>query len=202
LASDLPNHPTQRATLNLLHITDQNVTNIRRILIAPLRSPAWKYRGQLKTDRTEESNSVAPTRVFRIRSNCKRLASNDLRRRKNAEQNRKSKIPERQTNFDTGSSKLDDHNWPAERGYRNRNSAGHWKSCRTTSSRTGGRRTLAVALVAYGRATAAHGARVFCVPDSLGGEKPVAFGPACRLREKPRGFTKATDESRAGSLFA
>ena len=100
------------STLNLLHTTDQNVTDERRILFAPLRNPAWKHRGLSPIERTEETNCVAPTRVFRIRSNCKRHGSNDLRRGQNREQKQKSKIPERQTNFDTRSSIPDDQKTP------------------------------------------------------------------------------------------
>ena len=179
------------------HITDQNVTNKRRILFAPLRNPAWKYRGQLKTERTKETNCVAPTRVFRFRSNCKRHVSNDLRRGENREQKQKSKIPERQMVFDTDSSKLADQIWPAGNGNRNRDSAGQGKSCRTTSSRPGGRSTLAVALVADGCATAARRAESStrfrpCRLDPESWSLPQGAQTTCRLRLKLVAFEKTS----------
>jgi hypothetical protein len=111
-----------------LHITDQTGTDERRILFAPLRTPAWKNRGQLKTERTEETICVAPNAFSRKATNCKRTAGNNLRQQENREQKQNSKIPERQANFDSDSSAIADRNWPAGSGDRNRDSAGHAKS--------------------------------------------------------------------------
>jgi hypothetical protein len=82
------------------------VTDERRILFVPLPTAACKNRGQLETDRTEETNCVAPNAFSRKATNCKRLASNTLRQQENREQKQKSKIPERETNSDKHRSKM------------------------------------------------------------------------------------------------
>ncbi len=50
------------------------------------------------------------SRVLRFRSNSKLFGSNKLQRSQGKEQNQNSKIPERQHNFDSYSSKLADQN--------------------------------------------------------------------------------------------
>ncbi len=67
-------------------------------------------RGILRSDRAKRLNFDPSSRVLSFRSNSKSFRSNKLQRSQRKEQNQNSKILERQSNFDSRSSKLADQN--------------------------------------------------------------------------------------------
>ncbi len=74
------------------------------------RASPWKKRGVLRSDGAKRMNFDRSSRVLRFRSKFKSFGSNKLQRSQRKEQNQNSKIPERQSNFDSRSSKIADQN--------------------------------------------------------------------------------------------
>lgn len=98
-------YPTHR-----WHVTDQNGTYIPRVLPHAIRAPPCKKRGVLPSDGAKRMNFDPSSRVSSFRSKSKSFGSNKLRRSQPTEQNQNSEIVERQSYFDSSSSKLADQN--------------------------------------------------------------------------------------------